>query len=76
MGAEDFGRLEERVEKLLAAYNELKMEKAELQGIQGRLEEELKKLRSETERLHSERDVICARINSLLGKLEEIDVSV
>jgi FtsZ-binding cell division protein ZapB len=76
MGAEEFGRLEERVEKLLAAYNELKMEKAELQGIQGRLEEELKRLRSEIEGLQSERDEVCTRINLLLGKLEEIDVSV
>ncbi|MDI6790276.1 MAG: cell division protein ZapB [Deltaproteobacteria bacterium] len=75
MGAEEFGRLEERVEKLLAAYNELKMEKAGLQSIQGRLEEELKRLQSETERLQSERDEVCTRVNSLLGKLEEIEVS-
>ncbi|MEW6326596.1 MAG: cell division protein ZapB [Thermodesulfobacteriota bacterium] len=76
MGAEEFGQLEERVERLLAAYNELKREKAELESVQGRLEEELKRLRSESERMQSERDEVCARINSLLGKLEEIDVSV
>ncbi len=76
MGTEEFGRLEERVEKLLTAYNELKIEKAEIQSIQGRLEEELKRLRSEIEILQSERDAVCARISSLLGKLEEIDVSV
>lgn len=76
MGTEEFGRLEERVEKLLTAYNELKIEKAEIQSMQGRSEEELKRLRSEIERLQSERDEVCARISSLLGKLEEIDVSV
>lgn len=76
MSAEEFGRLEERIEKLLTAYNELKIERAEIQSIQGRLEEEVKRLRSEIERLQSERDEVCARINSLLGKLEEIDVSV
>ena len=72
-GAEDeiLARLQERVEKAIAAIQELRRER---DALKAKLNEP-GDLQQECERLRSERDEIRNRIESILSNLEALDVS-
>lgn len=76
MNADGFEHLEEKINKLLSTYDELKKERSELKNAVEKKDEELKAIRSELERIESERTEMRTRIGSLLAKLEGIDLSL
>ena len=68
---EDFARLEAIIEKLLSTVDELRRQKAEMEILLQQKEEALRTAQSESGSLHEERDVILARVNKLIGTIEE-----
>lgn len=75
MDNQGFEQLEGKVGKLLDLYNGLRKDKAELQGTLQRRDEEIDSLKDELSKMHSERDDLRSRINSLLDMLKEIETS-
>jgi len=72
-GAEEeiLGRLQERVEKAIAAIQELRKER---DALKAQIAEGSADLQEECERLRKERDEIRNRIESILSNLESLDV--
>ncbi|MFH1146188.1 MAG: cell division protein ZapB [Pseudomonadota bacterium] len=76
MNADGFEHLEEKINKLLSSYDEIKRERSELKSTLEKKDEELKAVRGELERIETERTEMRTRIGSLLAKLEGIDLSL
>ena len=68
---EDFARLEAIVDKLLNTVDALRRQNAEMQDALQQKEEELRSVRDESGGLHEERTEILARVNRLIGTIEE-----
>jgi len=68
---DDFARLEAIVEKLLNTVDALRREKTGLQDALHQKEEELRAVQEQSVGLNEERDEILARVNKLIGSIEE-----
>ena len=71
---EQFELLEQRVETLISALGSLNEQKMMLERKARTQEEELGTLRSETDTLRADRDVVQKRIAGLLEKIAECEV--
>ena len=64
--------LEERLNKILQGYTTLKEEREKLISQMRANEKEVEQLREEVSTLKNERSEVCARIEGLIERLEEI----
>ena len=69
-----FTELEGKVKNVLAEYSLLKKRNQEVEENLKKIEFELEGARSRIKELNEERDVICAKVNSLLELLRDIEV--
>jgi len=72
MALEKFERLEQGLDRLLAAYEALSAENREILASQGAKDNEVAALRDKVARLEKERDQVRERVDGLLVKLETL----
>ena len=68
---EDFSRLEAIVDKLLSTVDQLRRQNKEMKDALLQKEQELRSVRDASDGLHEERAEILARVNKLIGTIEE-----
>ncbi len=67
-----FGQLEEKIKGLIDDYTLLKKEKQDLEGLLKKKDGELEEVKSHLRKLQEERDTIRAKVDSLLGMIQDI----
>jgi chromosome segregation ATPase len=72
-GDVQLGKLEEKIDGLLAMYAGLKDEKKNLAGRIESLESENRELKERVTRAESERDVIMQKVKGILNKIEQLE---
>ena len=73
--AEELGKLEQFVERMLAGYNELRSDYEGLQSRLQQMEETNKELQGLVDGLKEDRNVMYGRVNGLIEKIEEWEVT-
>ena len=68
---EDLGRLEKLVEKMIGIHDQLKQEKAELEGLLQAKEQEVAELLEQVQNLQEDRSVMHNRVTGLIDRIGE-----
>jgi chromosome segregation ATPase len=72
-GDVQLGKLEEKIDGLLAMYAGLRDEKKNLSGRVESLESENRELKERVTRAENERDVIMQKVKGILSKIEQLE---